>query len=164
MIQIVIGNLKNIKNPTSDKLVSIFNGTQETVAEDYYATTVFETQKKYDTIMSVFDGKACGLCNHSLVETPLIFVHSKFPCVLPSKQGQGIAFGVTLIDYISKTPYIVIVCNKSGAKYELKTLAYDLKTKTYKEGSSTKSCDSTDKVFEFFQSSLSELINKFKTK
>ena len=161
MIAIVLEQLKSIKNPISDNLLSIFEGTQEKVSDGYYSSTVFQTKEKYRNDMSLCNSKIVGVFNKTIIETPLIFIKSNFPCIFSSRENQGISFGVTMIDYVSKKPYIVAVVNKSSS-YVFKALVYDLKTKTYKETSSEFNCENVDELFNNFQSNLSTLINEFK--
>jgi len=166
MIAIVLKTLTEINNPISDKLVNIFENKQDSVSDDFYATTVFENQGKYTLETSVFSGQMFGYFNKPIVDTPLAFVRGNFPYVFPSCKNQGVAFGLTMVDYISKKPYIVIVADKTtmDKTYSLKTLVYDLKTKSYEETSVNLICENLTELLDVFKYTLENIINNFITK
>ena len=163
MIDIVIQNLKNIKNPVSDKLITIFEGKQEKVSDNFYSQTFFETQKKYSSLMDCLSGDTIATFNKPIVDTPLVFTRSKYPCVTPSIIGQGVDFGVVMVDYVSNIPYIVLVAEKSSNGYRFKSLTFDVKTKTYSETSTDITCSNYETLSSSFKDSLGLMINKYKT-
>lgn len=163
MIQSIIEQLNKIENPISEKLVAINKNIQSEVGSNYYATTVFETYEKYAFEMQSFTMKLVGSNSKKLVETPLIFVRGgNTKPVWSSTKNQGIAFGATLVDYVSKQPLIVFVIDKDGENYSYKSIIFDITTKTYVTGESkNSSCSSINDLIDFAMLNANLDIDKF---
>jgi hypothetical protein len=166
MISIVLTNLEQIKDPTSDKLLSILEGKQEEVTESFYTETVFESQEKYQSLSGWLNGQVVGTVHKKMVETPLVFIRAKQQPVFTSAKNQGIAFGFTMVDYRSSKPLVVSTVEKNGDKYEYKSIIFDKETNKYTESEfSSVSCSDlkslVDMVLESLNNDVDKWINKY---
>lgn len=166
MISIVLTNLEQIKDPTSDKLLSILEGKQEEVSESFYTETVFESQEKYQSLSGWLNGQIVGAVQKKMVETPLVFIRAKQQPVFTSAKNQGIAFGFTMVDYRSSKPLVVVTVEKNGTKYEYKSIFFDKETSKYAESEfSSVSCADlkalVDMVLENLNTDVDKWINQY---
>jgi len=166
MIGIVLEKLSKIEDPTADKLLSIFKGTQTEVEESFYATTVFESQEKYQSLTGWLNGQVVGDVHKKIVETPLVFIRGKEQPVFCSTKNQGIAFGFTMVDYRNSTPLVIATVDMVSGKYEYKSTKLDKDTNKY-VASEFSSVDCTnlkalvDMVLENLNNDVDKWIDKY---
>ena len=165
MLQIAINNLEAIDNQIAKDLLSVFKGEQSKVEEGFYESTIFTSQAGYNSTMAIFNSKMISSVNRKLVETPLVFVRGNCTGVWSSSIGQGVAFGFTLVDYVTKKPLIVCTITKNADKFDYKSITWDKETGAYIDGiSSSKKCNDTNELLKFVSEKINLDIDKFLTK
>lgn len=165
MISRVIADLQRIEDTTAEKLVAIFSGTETKVEDSFYASTVFESQEKYNELKGYISGQVVGSVSKKMIETPLVFVRGKEQPVFCSYPTQGIAFGFTLVDYRSSKPLVVATVDNVGAEYEYKSVKWDSVTNTYTESEfSSMVCEDFKTLIDMVLENLNNDVDKWKNK
>jgi hypothetical protein len=162
MLQIVINNLEGVDNKIAKDLLSVFKSEQSKVEEGFYESTIFGSQAEYSSTMSIFNSKMISSVNRKLVETPLVFVRGNCTGVWSSSIGQGVAFGFTLVDYVTKKPLIVCTITKNADKFDYKSITWDKETSVYIDGIiSSKKCKDTNELLQMVTEKMNLDIDKF---
>jgi hypothetical protein len=162
MISKVIEEISKIENATAEKLIAIFQNKQEEVAEDFYASTVFESEENYKRLKGYLNGKVVGSVQRKIIETPLVFIRSKEQPVFCSADKQGIAFGFTMVDYRSSKPLVIAVIDKVDENYEYKSIMYDKESNTYIDSESISgSCAELEALITMFVDAVNKDADKW---
>jgi len=162
MIAKVIEQLEKIEDATAQKLVSIFKGTQPTVAQTVYSKSVFKSQQEYTSQSQYLNGQLVGSVHKKLVETPLVFTRGKEQPIFCSYPSQGIAFGFTLVDYRSSKPLVVAVIDLVSKKYEYKSIKLDKDTDKYVESEfSSVDCADVKALLDMVTENLNNDVDKW---
>ena len=165
MLQIVINDLQGIDNQIAKDLLSIFKGEQPKVEEGFYESTIFGSQVGYNSAMSYINGNIIGSVNKKIVETPLVFVRGNCTGIWSSSIGQGVAFGFTMVDYVSKKPLIVCTITKNADKFDYKSITWNKETSAYVDSiNSSVDCTNINELLEFVSEKINLDIDKFLTK
>lgn len=157
----IVKQLENIKDANTDKLVSLVTGKLEKVAEDYYASTVFENQANYNLRADYFDCQIVGKYKPLLWNNSLIFIPGNDACVVASAKDQGVALGLVLLDYITKEVKIAVVVDKADAEYSYTATVYSKETKAFVTTETKLACADFKALLNLFSSKLGEDIAKF---
>lgn len=158
MIQAVVTNLKKMENPISDKLLSIFDNTQTKVDSSFYTSTIFQSWMKYRDVMDSSCSDVEARLSKTVWNTPLSFVRGNCTTIFYSTDNQGVDFGITMVDYRTKKPLIVITVEKKS-DYQMKSLCFE--KGQYVEKTTNVNPSNTKDLYESFFNELSSLVNKF---
>ena len=134
MLQIVIKNLSNLRtNDVASDLVKTFEGKRPTYSD--YDKTPYRSFRNYQKKMALFNGWLKGKFQKDLVDTNLIFTRTNLPVNFASKEDQGVGFGWTLIDYITKRPIIIDYTDFVNDQNVFKSSKLNLQTGLYDDSS-----------------------------
>lgn len=128
-----INKLKAADHAVIAQLININEGNTSAVD---YSTTVFGTEDGYKTAISNIGNTIIGSQIKNFVNTPLIAEKGNQDKTYSSTPGKGMGMGYIFIDYVEKTPLLVLVVDKSGSSYTYTSCVYDKKEKTWKDGKS----------------------------
>ena len=133
MLGIVVNNLREIQvaNATAKKVVDTFEGKKPT--NNQYAQTPFGNYRNYSKKMALYNGWLRGKFKEDLIKTDLIFARTNQPVNFASKLDQGVGFGWTLVNYVTKRPVIINYTDYENGKTTLKSSLLNLNTGVYED-------------------------------
>jgi len=150
MITKVITSLEKIDNGVAKKLLAIFTNNLEKVDSSYYANSLFENQENYKKLSEQLTGKILESVHRKLVETPLAFTRGKERPVFFAGVDQGVDFGLTLVDYRSSKPLVIITLEFKDSKYYYKSIIFNKESGEYTTSiSKNKSCTEFNQLVNF---------------
>jgi hypothetical protein len=126
-----MSSLKNINNPISDGVLNLMTKNLASVEDSYYEETVWTSKENYSKLVGTLRTSLESNFGKQLVETPLTFLRGQHGSTFLADPGKGISCGTVLIDYIKKTPLLVVLIDKSTSGYSYKSLKFNNITKEY---------------------------------
>jgi len=157
MLAIVISNLERVNNDISKEVVDTYFGKKSTRKD--YQNTIYRDFTTYIKKMSMFNGWLKGRFQKDLADTNLIFTKTNQPVNFSSKQDQGIGFGFTLVDYVTKRPMII---NYVDDQNKLKTSIFNKTTGEYVNTEKTIQAATPDELGNKIMDEVKTQINSFK--
>lgn len=155
-------NLPQTDNNIFNKSVDIEENKLQTVNDDFYSSTIYNSFDTFQKSVLRFENYIFGAIRKQLVETPLMPERGNRRKTFSASVNKGVSWGFRLVDYRNNNPLLTVVVDKDGTKYSYNSVLYNSKTKQYEDGIlASKSASSTDKLLEFVVEKLQEDISKF---
>jgi hypothetical protein len=155
-------SLPKTDNATFKKSVAIEENDLPTVDDSYYATTVFETFKGFETNIPRFERYILGSIRKSLVETPLMPERGNGRKAFYANKNKGVSWGFRLVDYRSNNPLLTVVVDKVGTQYSYSSVIYNPSTKQFEDSqSATNTASDKNALLNFVQEKLILDVAKF---
>jgi hypothetical protein len=155
-------SLPTTDNATFQKSVAIEANDLDTVDDAFYASTVFETFKGFQTNIPRFERYLLGSLRKRLVETPLMPERGNSRKAFYANKNKGVAWGLRLVDYRTNNPLLTVVVDKDGANYSYKSVIYNGATKEFEDSqSATQSLSDKNALLAFVQEKLTLDVAKF---
>ena len=157
MIGIVVNKLEQLQdsNVIAKELVTTYKGKRKVEVD--YTKTPYGSFRNYIKNMLIFNGWLKGEFKKDLLDTNLIFIKTNQPVNFMSREDQGVGFGWTLVDYVTKRPIIMNYTDFLNDENVYQKSLLDLRTGEYVNSAKTLV---SDKPLIFGEEIMAEVKNQ----
>jgi hypothetical protein len=145
---------ERINNPILDSLLEMRAGSRPTVAEGFYESTVFGSERTYNNSLKQIENKVLDSNRRKMVNTPLV-VSPQPKAIYNCESNQGVAIGFYYVDYRTHLPLLCVMCDVSAGGYTYKSTYYDVKEEAWKDGRNVEqSLASVNELIQFCSTNI----------